>query len=139
MGAFLLNILNNRYVIGGILIFVVLSGAVIYYKWSEHKIESLTKKVNELTVVVETQQKIIAEQKVNYEKIIASNKELVETTETLNRKNKELEDTLYREREGKKSLEELARKKTRLIEKLVNRGTKEVLDCFETISKGGSC
>lgn len=54
---------------------------------------------------------------------------------------KQKSDDLARqlERRGKKSISELARKKAKLVEKAINRGTEQVLKCVEIITNGGDC
>lgn len=43
------------------------------------------------------------------------------------------------ERRGKLPISELARRKAKLVEKAINRGTEQVLKCVEIISNGGDC
>jgi len=135
----LTNLIANKYIIGGIAIVSIVIFAYIYYLRTERKIENLTHERDNLIQVVETQKNVIKQQKVDYESIIESKDQLKDDIIKLENSNKELQKKLYRETKGKKSLEELARKKSKLIEKLVNKGSKEVLKCFEKITKGEIC
>lgn len=139
MNPIFLKFLLNKYVLGGFAIFLVVGSCFIYYMWSQNKIETLKIQVSQLEKIAEGQKKVIEKQKKDYDDIIASNRNLVEKTEELKTSNRKLSDKLYRETEGKKSLEELALKKSKLIEKLINGGTKDVLRCFELISLGEEC
>lgn len=52
---------------------------------------------------------------------------------------KTLKEVLYRENQRKKSLEELAIKRTSLIQLKINKASQEVLNCFESIARNESC
>jgi predicted nucleic acid-binding Zn-ribbon protein len=75
----------------------------------------------------------------DYDDIIQAKEDLSKEVETLQEKQKTLEETIYRENRGKKSLEELATKKTSLIERMINRATEQVFQCFVEVSKGEVC
>lgn len=118
---------------------VLVTTFYIYHLRTSHTIERLTNEKVELQKIVENQQKTIENLKINYEKIIAAKDELSKQLEENQKELDELKETLFRETQGKKSLEELARKKTSLVEKQVNKATDKVLKCFETLSQGGDC
>jgi septal ring factor EnvC (AmiA/AmiB activator) len=117
----------------------VLASFYIYYLRTSHLIENLKQEKQHLEEVVEKQQKQMQLLKESYEKIIASkeelNKQIIEAQKELD----ELRNKLFRENHGKMSLEELARKKPALVEKIINKATEDVLNCFETMSNGKEC
>lgn len=130
---------QNRKLIAISGVVLLLTSFYIYHLRATNKIERLSNENHELQKIVEQQQKTIENLKINYEKIIVAkdqlNKQLEENQQELDK----LKETLFRETQGKKSLEELARKKTSLVEKKVNKATDKVLKCFETLSQGGDC
>jgi phosphopantothenate synthetase len=77
--------------------------------------------------------------KVNYDAIIKAKDELSTEVQTLKEQQRQEEQKIYRENDNKKSLEELAVKKTGLVQKVINKATKKAFDCFVTISEGGDC
>jgi len=128
-------ILGNKYVIGIILVLSVL-GYIQYLRSSN---ASLRTEKAALELSVQLQQETITNLQADIKQVRELEKSLQEEKKAVDKQKKDLDDTLYREKKKKKSLEELALKKTTLIEKLVNKATKEVFDCFETLSKGGDC
>ena len=127
--------LANKYVIMA----VTAAGLWFTYNHMSNKIDSLEteKAIKEKTI--QEQIVTIEQQKRDYEKIIISKKEFEDTIKELEKTTSELREVLYRENKGKKSIEELARKKTKLIEKKVNAATEQVFDCFESISNDEDC
>lgn len=120
------------YITAGILTFGL-------YKWNQWTIESLQQENDKLK-----QDKIVLEQAIdeyhkNHEKIRKSldaalaerRKSVLELEET--------KKTLHREIRKRKSLEELAIKKPKLVEKRINDGSKKVIKCFENLSRGLPC
>jgi predicted RNase H-like nuclease (RuvC/YqgF family) len=134
-----MSLLANRYVIGFLLIASVLSTAGVYYYRTSAKIERLSKENAELTILVHSQEKaielLIKESEAVRQRLLTF--QLAERK--AGEKIKELEDKLNRKARGKKSLGELALKKSSLIEKKANLATKEVFKCFKDISKGKDC
>lgn len=125
-----------------VLLVSLLSTLAIFYVYHNHissKIESLERDNIVLQEELKTKEIIMKNMRDNYEKIIVSRDELVKEIKTSKEELEKLKDTLSRKDKGKKSLEELARKKTSLIEKRINKATKNVLECFEVLSSGGDC
>ena len=129
------SLLTNKYVLA-----LIAAGALFIYiqnlRWS---VDSLTTEKAALESTVKTQAETIKHIKEDVEKVTKSRDEIAKEKEKLDKETKELTDTLHRENKKKKSLEELALKKTSLIQLKVNKATKEVFECFELISNGGDC
>lgn len=128
---------GNKYVVGALLLVSVFLGVYIYYLQTSNKIIRLQN--NQLTETVSLQSNVIQQLKNDAKQKEESLKEISRVKEELQTKVNEIEKTLYRENNNKKSLEELATKKTSLVEKKVNDATDRVLRCFETLSRGGDC
>lgn len=133
------SILGNKYVIGAVVIVTLCTGAYIYYLRTSSKIERLEHHNQLLQLENDSLKQAIDSLKKDYESINNAKEDLRKEVSDLKKKTDQLEDTLYRENKNKKSLEELAIKKTSLIEKKVNAATDKVLKCFETITSGGDC
>lgn len=133
------GILGNKYVLGALVVLTLLSGAYIYYLRTSAQIERLTNDNKQLELENESLKASKARLEADAKKIIKSNEDLAKEVSKTRKEADEIKETIYRENKKKKSLEELAIKKTSLIEKLVNKGTKEVFDCFELLSRGGDC
>jgi septal ring factor EnvC (AmiA/AmiB activator) len=111
----------------------------IYYTITSAQIKSLERDKIELQKKVKDQELVISLLKEDYQKIIKINNDLSVQIDNNKKETDALRKQLHRENEKKKSLEELATKKTSLIEKIINKGTQNVLTCFEVISSGGDC
>lgn len=136
---FLKTLYQNRYlVLSGSAVFLALS-FYLYHLHATHKIESLEQEKKELTRLVEDQKRQIETIRVNYDAIIKAKDELSTEIQTLKDQQRKEEEKIYRENRNKKSLEELAIRKTGLVQKAVNKATKKVFECFVTISQGGDC
>lgn len=135
----ILSFLGNKYVIGTLVVLTLVgsTGGYIWYLRSTN--DTLREEKKELTIAVEQQHRTIERLKEDVEDVIKAKDEIAEEKEKIAKKHSDLEKTLNRENRKKKSLEELAIKKTSLIQKKVNRATKEVFDCFEIITRGGDC
>lgn len=129
---------NRILVVIGIFSLLLLS-FYIYYLRASSKIESLTRDKIELEQVVEDQKKAITQLRQDYDKIIQAKEELRKDVEAIRDDVEREKKKLFRENRKKKTLEELAKKKTSLIEKKINDATDNVIECFETISRGGDC
>jgi hypothetical protein len=90
-------------------------------------------------VIVEEQTLAIAQIRRDIVATAKAKDDLVKTEKKIDSKKKKLQDTLFRENRKKKSLEEIAQKKTTLVQKLVNNATQKLFDCFEIVSNGGEC
>lgn len=137
--AFLKTAYEKRLLIAsGTFVLVVLS-FYAYYKITQSRIEDLLKENGRLEVVIQQQKDAIVQIQKDYKEVIASKDELSKQIDKTQTEVQELKEKLYRENLGKKPLEELATKKTTLIEKKINKATEEVLKCFEVLSQGGDC
>ncbi len=132
-------IATNKYIIGAVLLVTVFTSAYIYYLRTSSKIEKLEHDNQILQLENDSLKQAIVQIQKDYQAIIEAKESLSERTAELEKQTKNIKDTLYRENQKKKSLEELAIKKTSLIQKKVNDATGKVLECFETLSKGGDC
>lgn len=126
---------TNKYVLGSIL---VISAAG--YIWRLHtENDTLQEQKQKLIMAVEQQGKAIERMKKDVIKVVKARDDIAKEVERVSKEKKELQDTLNRDSKKKKSLEELAIKKTGLIQLKVNKATQEVFDCFELITQGGDC
>lgn len=137
--AFFKTLYSNRYVIISSSLVLLLFSFYIYHLRATNRIESLERDNKELNRIVAEQQKQIDVLKVNYDAIIKAKDELSTEVQTLKEQQRQEEQKIYRENDNKKSLEELAVKKTGLVQKVINKATKKAFDCFVTISEGGDC
>ena len=101
---------------------------------SEKDIENqkLNRKINSLR----TQMMVL---NMGFEQVAEALNEIIKNERESRESIKKLEDRLYREKEGKKSLEELAEKKPKMVEKIFNNELKRLKRCVElfTGSKRG--
>ena len=130
---------KNRVVIGVTALVVVFVSFYIYYLHTTHRIEILERDNIEMSKLVDKQQKQIEAIRKNYDEIVKAKDDLFTEIEKLKQEQKTEEDKIYRERKSKKSLEELAIKKSKLVERVINKATQNVFTCFETLSRGGDC
>lgn len=137
--AFFKTLYSNRYVIISSSLVLLLFSFYIYHLRATNRIESLERDNKELNRIVAEQQKQIDVLKVNYDAIIKAKDELSTEVQALKEQQRQEEQKIYRENDNKKSLEELAVKKTGLVQKVINKATKKAFDCFVTISEGGDC
>jgi septal ring factor EnvC (AmiA/AmiB activator) len=136
----LLSVLyKNRVVIGIVTIAFFLLSCFAYYTYASSKIELLQKDNARLVQEIEEQKKITETLKQNYENLVNTKDDLARELDAIRKQEQEAIDKLNREQFKKRSLEELAIKKSRLVENAVNRATQSVFDCFEIISLGGDC
>ncbi len=94
--------------------------------------QKLNKKINSL----KTQMVVLS---MGFEQVAEALNEIIKNERESRESIKKLEDRLYREKEGKKSLEELAEKKPKMVEKIFNDEMKRLKRCIElfTGSKRG--
>lgn len=133
------KIWDNRYVIGALSLTALIVSFYIYYLHATHTIETLTRNNVELETALNEQKQITADLEKNYTKVLEARESLQKEIEKARVESDKLQETLTREARNKKSLEELARKKTSLIEKKINNATEKTLNCFEKITEGGDC
>lgn len=136
----LLSVLyKNRVVIGVVSLAFFLLSCFTYYTYASSKIELLRKDNERLVREIDEQRKIISTLKQNYENLVKTKDDLEREIDDIRKREQEEIDKLERENFKKRSLEELALKKSRLVENAVNRATQNVFRCFEIISLGGDC
>lgn len=120
------------YVIAGVL-------SLGLYKWNQWTIQSLKKENEQLKANNIVLEQSLEEYQKNHDKIRRSlDAAMAERQKSLS----ELENvkkTLHREIRKRKSLEELAIAKPKLIEKRINDGSEKVTKCFENLSRGLPC
>jgi len=94
--------------------------------------QSLSKRINSLN----TQMMVL---NMGFEQVAEALNEIIKNERESRESIKKLEDRIYREKEGKKSLEELAEKKPKMVEKIFNDELKRLRRCVElfTGSKRG--
>lgn len=122
----------------GLIISAVL-GLYFYINHLQNENETLRQNNVKLEISNKTQQETIKQIQADHEAIIKAKDSLANTVEELKKEKIDLVDKLDRESKKKKSLEELARKKSGLVEKAVNNGTAKALKCFEILSVDGKC
>jgi len=130
---------KNRYVIAIVTFLFLVLSFYTYHLYASARIESLQRDNAELAKTISEQQRQIDTLRGNYESIVKAKDELYTEVQQIKEKQQAEEEKLYRERKKKKSLEELAIKKSRLVQNAVNKATKKAFECFETISEGGDC
>lgn len=135
----LVKIYQNRYLIVVAAFVSICTLFYIYFLQASSTIDRLETENTNLKVVVQQQIDAFNKMRKDYDDIIKAKDELGKEIQELQERQKVLEDTLYRENRGKKSLEQLATKKTSLIERMINRATEKVFQCFVEVSKGGVC
>ena len=86
--------------------------------------DKLNRKVNSLR----TQMIVIS---MGFEQVAEALNEIIKNERESRESIKKLEDSLYREKDGKKSLEELAEKKPKMVEKIFNDEFKRMKRCIE--------
>jgi len=135
----LAKLYQNRYVvvIGAIVLLCV--SFYLYHLRATIKIERLETENAKLEDIVTRQSDALVKIEQNYKEIISAKDEMQKELHEIQERHDTLVKTIYRENRRKKSIEELARKKTSLIEKKINKATDNVLKCFETLSRGGAC
>ena len=121
----------------GVLIIVVSS--IVFVKYTQNQINALTQDNELLQLEIEEQHRVIDSLQNDIQSIIESRDKLSELLIKSNNEITELKEKLYRENQGKQSLEQLAIKKPQLVENIVNKATKDVFDCFESLIDNQEC
>ena len=104
-------------------------GAFYYVKKLQHDNEILKINQVKLEEAVTEQQEVIAMQKESFEKIQSANAELNAKVNELNKAKNELQNKL-----AKHDLNFLAVEKPGLIQRIINKGSKDVLNEIETLT-----
>jgi septal ring factor EnvC (AmiA/AmiB activator) len=136
---FLNKVWNNRIIIVLGAFGVLIGAFYFYYVIASNRIDELTREKIELQAIVEQQKKAIEQIQRDYKHVIESKEELNKQIQDTQTEVQELREKLFRENQGKRPLEELATKKTTLIEKKINKATQDVLSCLELLTRGGDC
>lgn len=120
---------------------IILTAFGVYFYISHLRAENnrLIQDNASLKNAVKMQEETIKGLQEDHTKIIKSKDQLNEKVVELQKEKVDLIDKLNRESKNKKSIEELARKKTKLVEKAVNNGTAKALECFELLSENKEC
>lgn len=124
--------MNIQLIIGIVLLAAIGSVSTvsyIYYKSSQATIKIQAENITKLSVAVETQKETIAALDTFYRKQTAILNELTTVNSELQAEKIALSDKLI-----KHDLEELSRRKPVLVEKIINDGTKKLLDSFTTLT-----
>jgi uncharacterized protein HemX len=113
------------------LVIVLLLGAGAWYITQLAK-DNATLKANEETLktAISEQQAVIEQQKADYEQILSANAALNEEINKVNKAKQELQEKL-----SKHDINFLAVEKPKLIERIINKGSNDVLSEFETITQ----
>ena len=117
---FLIGILASAVIGAGIYVMKLRSDNAIL-KANQLKLES----------AVADQQELIASQKKDFEEILAANQKMNELVSALK---KDLDDLDKRFNKGKRDVGKLAIEKTKLIEKIINKGSVNAQRCIEIAS-----
>jgi len=104
-------------------------GAFYYVKQLQHDNEVLKLNQAKLEESIGEQKEVIAMQKKSYEKIVSANAALTDKVAELNKARDELQNKL-----AKHDLNYLAVEKPGLIERIINKGSKDVLNEIENLT-----
>ena len=120
----------------GIALALSLGSFKLYYDKAEAQKETMASSLRMSIANVETLKKEMAAQNEQMQSQIERNKIIQEKISVLAEENKTamLEVDAIRKKFAKHNLNVLSLRKPKLIEKIINRGTKEVLDDLETIT-----
>jgi cytochrome oxidase Cu insertion factor (SCO1/SenC/PrrC family) len=112
-----------------VMVLAVAGGGLYYVQKLKHENEVLKVNQVKLEESITEQQEVIAMQKESYEKIMVANTELTSKVKELNGAKAELQKKL-----ADHDINFLAVQKPGLIERIVNKGTKDVLNDIENIT-----
>lgn len=118
---------------------VLIAAFYLYYTIASSRIDELTRHNQELQTIIDQQKKAIEQLQRDYKHVIEAKEELNKQIQDTQTEVQELREKLFRENQGKRPLEELATKKTTLIEKKINKATDAALRCLELLTRGGDC
>ncbi len=105
-----------------------LAGAGLYVMKLQKDNAILKANQVKLEQAVDSQKKVIAQQKEDFSKILAANKKM---NELMGKLQKDLEDLDKRFTKGGRDFGKLAIEKTKVIQKIINRGSDNVMRCVE--------
>ena len=101
-----------------------------YFKWSQDKIEKQAESIALQDVAIKTLTKTVETIQADIKKQIEKTVELVEKQKAITTKSKELSKIL-----SEHNLERIASRKPKMLDKIINKGTKNVFDTIEDITK----
>tara|TARA_R100001443_G_C3343212_1_gene174966 strand:- start:214 stop:654 length:441 start_codon:yes stop_codon:yes gene_type:complete len=116
---------------------VFLAGAFkLYYDKSQAELDSFQIRLEQSIQNQKTLEGTIEEQNSNLKQTIANHKLMVAQVERLQRENMEAQNEVadIRKKWSRHSLDALSVRKPKLIENIINRGTKQVLNDLKTIT-----
>ena len=116
---------------------VLLAGAFkLYYDKSQAELDSFQIRLEQSIQNQKTLEGTIEEQNSNLKQTIANHKLMVAQVERLQRENMEAQNEVIdiRKKWSRHSLDVLSVRKPKLIENIINRGTKQVLNDLKTIT-----
>lgn len=129
------SLIANKFVVGA----VIILATAAFVLFQRYQILSLKEKTQRLTLQLAEQKAAFDQQLKDHNEIVASAKEINDLYVAMNTKLDIYSRMLHRENEGKKSLNELARKKSSLIEKKINAASDAQLKCLEKVMAHENC
>ena len=112
-----------------VIVLAVAGGGLYYVKKLQHENDLLKVNQVKLEESITEQKEVIAMQKESYEKIMVANNELSSKVKELNGAKQELQKKL-----SEHDVNYLAVKKPKLIERIINKGSKDVLNDIQDIT-----
>lgn len=131
----LFKVIKTKAFLYGIVVLVAFG----LYTWNANRLENLQKANEQLERDKMILQMSLDEVNSNHNKIRKSLEVVLNERQKNLSEIENLKKTLYRENQKKKSLDELAFSKTKLVEGKINSATKHVITCIENLSKGLEC
>jgi CHASE3 domain sensor protein len=126
---------KNQVILGLFLLGLTLFG--YYIKSLFRQNTELKQQIIKLEVSLKTREDVILKIQKNYKLLQEKRKAIEKVTDMEVKKKEEVIKKI--QRTGKKSIGEIALKKQKLVEKLVNNATTELFQCLEKTSKGETC
>ena len=120
---------SSAKLVGVIMVLTIAGGGLYYVQKLKHENEVLKVNQVKLEESITEQQEVIAMQKESYEQIMVANTELTSKVKELNGAKEELQKKL-----SDHDINYLAVQKPGLIERIVNKGTKDVLNDIENLT-----
>ena len=126
------------YAFAGIFLVLSMIGGSLYYKWTAMQVELEEQKSLNMALQLKTQEqdKVIEQQKQDMQAQIEIRDSLQEQIANENKRIDEVQDKFNKVSKllGERDFGRLAVAKPNVIEKVVNKGTKNVMRCFEIAS-----
>ena len=125
----MIGIFSGAKVVMLVMVLAVAGGGLYYVKKLQHENDLLKVNQVKLEESITEQKEVIAMQKESYEKIMVANNELSSKVKELNGAKQELQKKL-----SEHDVNYLAVKKPKLIERIINKGSKDVLNDIQDIT-----